>query len=361
MATDACALPASCSLPDERLQQLTGLTYEETDHGEYTSFRMAGSEHYSFIEEGPHRHESFVVQQKQEPGEQFVVVISWSCDSGEAFYSVKTRLWEGLEAFEAEQAAAEKASQEEAKAVAAEKAAERARAVSLAPTCVELFPKCAKSGYRQDVFVRLFAPEPRVVLSLAVSEPEANMQTLSFTSLGGDAVHALQAAPDGELPGDLWAALAAATGAPAYGISVALPAGGVAKGPPGRPLRLEQLMAGDVGEGWLAALLTARANFCMAHESSDEPVDSIAWTQSADEGAGFSAALEQQFKLPSGAEEACVAALKDAPIVIEAVYRSETVRSNRCWWVDSEFLVVVFGGHHEGTVLVQHVVNKDMS
>ena len=61
------------------------------------------------------------------------------------------------------------------------------------------------------------------------------------------------------------------------------------------------------------------------------------------------------------AEEACVAALKDAPIVIEAVYRSETVRSNRCWWVDSEFLVVVFGGHHEGTVLVQHVVNKDMS
>lgn len=382
MASEFHRLPEFCMLPDEQLEALIGLRYELNDSGldpRRHTFSVSGSEHYGFVGAGPGSL-AYIVERGHEPREQYLVQIDVSYFSGEQFCGVNTRSWKGQEAFDADEAAAKEAAAKEAELVAARRADEKAEAMSGTPKCIELFQKLKRCSYKYDVFVRLFAAEPRVVLSLAVTDAANDVRVLSFTSLNGAEVYSMRLNQQRDLPDDLWSSLASASGAPMYALSVALPSGCVISAAATCPPRLEDLLAGGMdndGDLVLKAVLTARANLCMAEENSDLPLDSIDWTQMTqiDAGSDLPSALDNALRsldnalsnirgLLSGDEiaQACATALEGAvPMVVNAGYRSRNVPSKRHWWVDSDFCAVTLGGQHEGTVLMVQLSNKDMS
>mmetsp|Transcript_104810 Transcript_104810/g.313113 ORF Transcript_104810/g.313113 Transcript_104810/m.313113 type:complete len:378 (-) Transcript_104810:63-1196(-) len=373
------SLPARCFLPHKELEELIGLRYktETFDHADHLSnFCIEGSEHYILVEAGPPRGvASFILRQMADCSQQFILVISQTKYQENECTSVRVEPWEGLEALEAREEADRQRSAAETATAQAAVAAEKAAANAAKPAGVELFAKMGEESYRKNTWVRLFAPEPRVVLTMSVAEPDdQGIRLLTFTSMDGTEVYMQEVELDQDLAG-LWAALTVAAKAPSYSLAVVLPGGGMINGPLRGPVRLEQLLAGvGASDGCLEATLTGRASFCVVEESGDLPLDSIAWTRkdAVEAGSSLETALQAhadrwgrcvwgQEAQRKAIAEACAAVLRGSSIRVEAACESENVPSKRCWWIDSNFWALAFGGEHKGTILIMHEVNKDMS
>ena len=124
---------------------------------------------------------------------------------------------------------------------------------------------------------------------------------------------------------------------PADQIKIVLPSGHIVNKALS-PFSLDQLLEGGTAAFDVAASLTHCANFCMAKESSDMPVDTIKWSKKdaaqADLKVGNALGFEDQ--VVSRVAKALGFA-EGQHAVIEGMYTSDNVMSKECWWIDSNF------------------------
>eukprot|EP00929_Paragymnodinium_shiwhaense_P103217 TRINITY_DN6654_c0_g1_i1.p1 TRINITY_DN6654_c0_g1~~TRINITY_DN6654_c0_g1_i1.p1 ORF type:complete len:347 (-),score=58.97 TRINITY_DN6654_c0_g1_i1:359-1399(-) len=325
---------------------LVGLSYDTVMGMHMENFRVAGSEHYRVVET---QNQRFYILEAVDSGAQYQLEIKSEYHGMDEGNWMAAAPWHGQAAYDEAQAKV-KADREEAKRKSDEEKKNMAEAVSQGTGVVELVDKKSDKGYRQDVYLRIFAPPVKLSLTLAVSDADSTGETtLTFTDAAGKEVHSCKDTLDVQVS-TLRAKLAETCGVMQCCVAIILPDGRVVGDLPSST-KLGSVLAGtadggDAEPASQASVLTACANFCMASTSKEPPKQVIEWLPTGD--------------MCESTQQWVADSLKAEDITVAMSYSSKDIQSHN-WWEVHQFRAWVLGGDKEGVVVMKHEVEKDMS